>query len=181
MRWEGRPPCFTARWVGQAPVCCLVFCDWTRGVQKTVGGASPTSIETWASIPKVYPVPTCFWNQSFGPKASKPVAYKRLFLYLFFLIGGGRYHCLNTEPNCFCIVFQGDTIQLDLKLYKRAHREKRSQTRANKQAVLLNSPFYCLPRTQIYFQSLKQIESTMSEGTERWYSISALLLQKDHT
>lgn len=102
------------------------------------------------------------------------------FIY-FFLIGGGRYHCLNTEPNCLCIVFQGDTIQLDLKLYKRAHREKGSQARANKQAVLLNSPSYCLRRTQIYFQSLKQIESNMPEGTVRWYSISALLLQKDHT
>lgn len=25
---------FTARWVGQAPVCCLVFCDLRHGLQK---------------------------------------------------------------------------------------------------------------------------------------------------
>lgn len=79
-----------ARWVGQAPACCLVFCDLNHGWQKALEKNRPHLNRPLLPFqhPKSFFNAQILLESVFGPKASKSIAYNRLSHY-FSKRGGG--------------------------------------------------------------------------------------------
>lgn len=88
-------------------------------MQKTVEGGHPHLKRPRLPSPKFIPCLHASGISLLAPKCQSLLLIRGYSLFILFN-WGGRYHCLDTEPNCLCVVFQGDTIQLDLKLYKKA-------------------------------------------------------------